>query len=75
MYCLRYELLFLLHSFFFGGTAVREVRCWLTNKSPLWGENRLPAIACKPSGGMELGALACASLWQPDGLVKWTEVP
>ena len=40
-----------------------------------WGENRPPTIACKPSGGMELGTLACASLCQPDGLVKWTEVP
>jgi hypothetical protein len=36
-----------------------------------WGEKRLPTIACKPSGGMELGTLACASLCQPDGLVKW----
>jgi len=30
-----------------------------------WGENRQPTLVANPhSGQMELGALACASLWQ-----------
>lgn len=39
-----------------GITNVKSKSFWV--KVICWGENRLPAIACKPSGGMELGAFA-----------------
>lgn len=68
------------------GVEYADSECQVKILLSCWGENGLPTIACLNEsgnlrlklnllGGMELGALACASLWQPDGLVKWTEVP